>query len=134
MDAQITAAFHAAGLDSFVPLLLALHLLASALDAIIPQPKPGSHWIPFRKVLSFFAGNFWHASDANQPSLLTWAQRIAQLLVSILPPAPLVPPVVAHTRRIDPIAPTTVIPIQTPPGPTNPMPNPLFPFLPPGNQ
>jgi hypothetical protein len=92
MHMSLPAALHAAGLDAFLPLLLALHAVASALDALIPQPKPGSHWLPLRKLISAAAGNVLYAKGGLQPSMLTWVQRIARLLVALLPPAVIVPP------------------------------------------
>lgn len=82
----ILAAIHAAGLDRFLPILLFIHATASALDALIPQPKPGSHWLPFRLIVSFIALNFGNASNWLQPSVKSWLQRVVVILASRLPP------------------------------------------------
>ncbi len=59
------------------PVIAAVTAGASALDAILPQPAPGSHWLIARKVLSFVAINVGHASNGAQPSFLTWIARVA---------------------------------------------------------
>lgn len=113
MAPSVLAAFHAAGLDSVVPILLALHALASATDAALPQPKPGSHWLPLRKLVSIAAGNVFNATNALQPAMLTWVQRVAQLLVALLPPATLptaAPPAMPPMPVMPPAAPTPVQP------------------------
>lgn len=122
MDASMQAALNAAGLTSFVPVVLALHTLASALDAAIPQPKPGSHWLPLRKLLTIAALGVGNASPACQPALITWAQRIAGMLVAILPPppaaappaAPLPPPLPAATPLFPPPGPVQFNPQAAP--------------------
>ena len=124
MDSYITTALHAVGLDSFLPLLLALHGVASATDALLPQPAAGSHWLLPRKLISLAAMNFLNASNASQPALITWAQRIASMLVAILPqpaaPAsiptkrdPLMPQMQQQPAAASPIAP--LFPAQFPP-------------------
>lgn len=42
---------------------------ASVLDAALPQPAPGSRWLPARKLLSFLASNILHARPTGQPPL-----------------------------------------------------------------
>jgi hypothetical protein len=121
MKATILAALHSAGLDSIVPLLLALHATANAIDAMIPQPKPGSHWLPLRKLVSIAAGNVHYATNGLQPPILSWVQRIAGMLVAILPPAPIQAP------RVDPIPPSVM---PAPPPQPAPLPKPLFPTVP----
>lgn len=87
MDAStISSVLDALGLTKFVPVVLAICTLASALDAIMPQPAPGSHWLPGRKLLSIAALNVHYASNAAQPPLVTWLRRVAAALVAILPP------------------------------------------------
>lgn len=125
MDTSVLAVLHTAGLDSLVPLILALHATASALDAILPQPAPGSHWLPLRKLLSIAAANVGHASNAQQPAMLTWIQRIAGLLVAMLPPAP---PAPAPVVRVEPVGPAAVIIPAVPSAPQPPAP--LFPPVP----
>jgi hypothetical protein len=68
------------GLDRYLPLLLAFHTLASFIDAVVPQPAPGSHWLPARKVLSILALNVANASNAKQPPLITWMMRAGTVL------------------------------------------------------
>lgn len=87
MDAStLSAVLNALGLTKFVPIVLAVSTLASALDAVIPQPAPGSHWLPVRKVLSVAALNVHYASNAACPPLVTWVQRVAAALLAVLPP------------------------------------------------
>lgn len=52
--------------------------VASALDMSLPQPEPGSHWLPVRKAISFLAVNVKNASNGAQPPLMTWLFRIVQ--------------------------------------------------------
>lgn len=59
------------------PFLTAAIAIASTLDALIPQPAPGSHWLIARKLLSFVAVNVSNASNGAQPSFVTWIVRIA---------------------------------------------------------
>lgn len=82
---DIAAILRSAGLDRFVPLILLLHTTASLLDAAIPQPATGSHWLPFRKVLSFLALNFGNAANSAQPALTTWLQRLVIVAASRMP-------------------------------------------------
>jgi hypothetical protein len=104
MDDTIAQAAHTLGLDKWVPLLLAFHMLASAVDALLPQPAEGSHWLPVRKLVSMAAGNMGNASNAAQPPLVTWLQRIVVSLAAVVPepaPAPktpLVAPAACPTR------------------------------------
>jgi len=58
------------------PYMGAVVAVASALDSALPQPKPGSHWLVPRKVLSFLAVNIANASNGSQPSFTTWLLRI----------------------------------------------------------
>ena len=59
------------------PVITAIVAIASALDAAMPQPAPGSHWLIVRKVISFLAVNVGHASNGQQPDFVTWIVRIA---------------------------------------------------------
>ena len=59
------------------PYITAVIAAASTLDATLPQPTPGSHWLIIRKVISFLAINVGNASNGNQPDLVTWIVRIA---------------------------------------------------------
>ena len=78
------------------PVITAIVALASTLDASLPQPAPGSHWLLVRKVISFLAVNVGNASNGSQPSFVTWIVRIAtpvlqaqgQLPAAVAPPAP----------------------------------------------
>jgi hypothetical protein len=58
---------------------------ASWLDAVIPQPAAGSHWLPVRKVLSALAGNVGNAANKNQPPLATWILRVLILAAKSVP-------------------------------------------------
>ena len=59
------------------PFITAAIAAASALDAALPQPKPGSHWLLLRKAISFLAINVGNASNGKQPDFVTWIVRIA---------------------------------------------------------
>lgn len=59
------------------PIITAIIAKASALDAALPQPQPGSHWLLVRKVISFLAINVGNASNGKQPDFVTWIVRIA---------------------------------------------------------
>jgi len=59
------------------PAITAIIAAASALDAVLPQPAPGSHWLIARKVISFLAVNVGNASNSKQPDFVTWIVRIA---------------------------------------------------------
>lgn len=60
------------------PYITAACMIASAIDAGLPQPAPGSHWLPVRKLVSFVAVNVGAASNGGQPSFTTWLLRIVQ--------------------------------------------------------
>jgi hypothetical protein len=79
-DTTALAILQQFGLDKYLPLLFAFHTLCSFVDAVVPQPAPGSHWLPFRKVLSILALNVAFASNAKQPPLITWMMRAGMLL------------------------------------------------------
>lgn len=68
--------------DESWPVLTAICTVASALDATLPQPAAGSHWIPVRKVISFFGVNVKNASNGAQPSFATWLIRIVQPIIA----------------------------------------------------
>ena len=57
------------------PVVTAAVTVASALNTL-PQPKPGSHWLPLRKVISFVALEVGGASNGAQPKFETWVLRI----------------------------------------------------------
>ena len=59
------------------PTITAIIAAASTLDAALPQPAPGSHWLIVRKVISFLAINVGNASNGKQPDFVTWIVRIA---------------------------------------------------------
>ena len=59
------------------PYVTGIIAAASALDAALPQPAPGSHWLIARKVVSFLAVNVGNASNGKQPDFVTWIVRIA---------------------------------------------------------
>ena len=72
------------------PYVTAVIAAASTLDAALPQPTPGSHWLIIRKVVSFLAINVGNASNGKQPDLVTWIVRIATPVLQaqgIVPPA-----------------------------------------------
>jgi len=104
----LSTVLSALGLTKFVPVVLALSTLASALDAILPQPAPGSHWLPARKLLSIAALNVHYASNAAQPPLVTWLRRVAAALVTMLPPPEICGPQGHPAARVEP----TLAPIQ----------------------
>jgi hypothetical protein len=58
------------------PYITLLVTVASALNTA-PQPAPGSHWIPVRKVVGFIALGFGGAAPATAPALGTWLLRLA---------------------------------------------------------
>lgn len=59
------------------PWVMAVIAAASSLDAILPQPAPGSHWLPLRLLISFVAINVKNASNGpQQPAFTTWLVRI----------------------------------------------------------
>ncbi len=59
------------------PYIAAIVATASTLDASLPQPRPGSHWLIVRKIISFLAINVGNASNGKQPDFVTWIVRIA---------------------------------------------------------
>lgn len=80
------------------PCVTAAVAVASALDALLPQPGAGSHWIPVRKAISFIAVNVGAASNGKQPDFATWVARILTAPRGPLPPAlPLLALILAAT-------------------------------------
>jgi hypothetical protein len=72
------------------PFITAAIAAASALDAALPQPQPGSHWLLLRKAVSFLAINVGNASNGKQPDFVTWIVRIAAPVLQtrgVAPPA-----------------------------------------------
>jgi hypothetical protein len=80
----LLAALAATPLSGAIPYVTALIAAASVLDAMLPQPAPGSHWLPLRKAISLVAANFWNASNGGQPQLSTWLARVLQPLLPAL--------------------------------------------------
>ena len=75
--------------------------VASTIDAALPQPAPGSHWLILRKLISFVAVNVGNASNGTQPSFVTWIVRIATPVLQaqgIAPNAPEAPPAPTPTQ------------------------------------
>ncbi len=56
-QAPLMLMLHALGLDVYLPLVLSIIGLASAVAAILPQPQPGSSWVVMRKLLDLVAMN-----------------------------------------------------------------------------
>lgn len=108
MDQSITNLLHAAGLDRWVPLVLAILALARALEVLLPQPAAGSHWLPLRKLLSMAAWSVGNAAPDGQPPLVTWLQRVAKAILTAVPPpapaAPVAPPVAPPSAPVAPPA------------------------------
>lgn len=72
------------------PFITAIIAAASTLDALLPQPQPGSHWLLLRKAVSFLAINVGNASNGKQPDFVTWIVRIAAPVLQtqgVAPPA-----------------------------------------------
>jgi len=80
----------------------------SVADAVLPQPAPGSRWLPLRKLISVVAFNVAHATNGGQQSFADWlelrAQTRAQQLQAQL--APLVQLMVAAAVPAAPAAAT----------------------------
>jgi hypothetical protein len=73
------------------PFITAAIAAASVVDAMLPQPQPGSHWLLLRKAVSFLAINVGNASNGKQPDFVTWIVRIAAPMLQtrgVAPPAP----------------------------------------------
>jgi hypothetical protein len=102
-------------------------MLLKALDAAIPQPAAGSHWLPLRKVVSILALNVGYAANADQPSILTWLERVLQGLATLVPPQPVAQPQPAQTQP----AQTRQQPVVEPLFPLPPVPTPGQPVQPP---
>jgi hypothetical protein len=81
--ATMVSVLHATGLDVIVPWVTAGVTIASLLDAAIPQPAAGSHWLPLRVLLSTVALNRMNATNAGQPAVFTWVLRVMRALVAI---------------------------------------------------
>lgn len=77
----LAAVLQSAGLGWLVQYLVAAVAIASILDAVIPQPVAGSHWLPIRKLLSFAAANVGFARNSTQPDIGTWIARVLKPLV-----------------------------------------------------
>lgn len=77
----LIAVLQQAGLASLVKWVVCAVTVASALDAALPQPASGSHWLVIRKAVSFVALNLGNASNSGQPAMMTWVARVLQPLV-----------------------------------------------------
>ena len=89
------------------PYITAIVAAASTLDAALPQPAPGSHWLILRKVISFLAINVGNASNGKQPDFVTWIVRIAAPVLqgqSTAPAKPTDPPSAATATTAGPAA------------------------------
>lgn len=82
------------------PAITAIVAAASTLDAALPQPDPGSHWLIIRKVISFLAINVGNASNGKQPDFVTWIVRIASPLLQ----SPTTVQAVAQAATAGPVA------------------------------
>lgn len=82
MDPLLSQALAAAGLGTpVIGYVAAAVTICSVLDAVIPQPAPGSHWLPARKLLSMVALNLGAASNGKQPPFASWLLRVAMPLI-----------------------------------------------------
>lgn len=122
MDSQSIPALIGAGLAALIPIIMgavkiaaAIVLAASAVNAAMPQPKPGSHWIPLRKLVNMAALAIAHGKVADDPAFSSWLVRLAVALASMLPPPP--PPAPAPTtfRMAVPVEPVITTPVSPPP-------------------
>jgi len=77
----VTSMMLAAGLGKWVPWITGIVTVAAALDSVLPQPQPGSHWLPLRMVLSAAAFNWRYAANGGQPSIQTWVMRVLRPLI-----------------------------------------------------
>lgn len=105
----ISQVAHLLGLDNAVPVLLAVLTLARAVDALIRQPAPGSHWIPLRKMVSLLSFGVANAKPAGQPSIVTWLRRLVIYLAQAVPPP-------AAAGRVEPV----LAPVPQPSSPATP--------------
>jgi hypothetical protein len=94
------------------PYITAIVAAASTLDAALPQPAPGSHWLIIRKVISFLAINVGNASNGKQPDFVTWIVRIAEPVLQAQGIAP-APAAKAAEAPASPSAPSAAGPIAT---------------------
>jgi hypothetical protein len=101
--------------------------VASLLDSSIPQPAPGSHWTPARKVVSFLALNVGYASSGTQPSFADWMGRILQRGAWTRAQVVQVP--AGEPPAVEAQAPVAAVPL-TP----SPLPHPIFGAIPPEGQ
>jgi hypothetical protein len=76
---SLLAALH---LSVIVPYVAVIVAAASAADAAFPQPRPGSHWLPVRKLVSLIALNLGNASNPAQPPFATWLVRVLAPLMA----------------------------------------------------
>jgi hypothetical protein len=107
---------------SIWPYLGAVVAVASTIDAALPQPKPGSHWLVPRKILSFMAVNIASASNGAQPPFTTWLLRIvtpALQAQGLLPVATAAEAVVKQIEAPAPAPGTEPAPVAITPEPSN---------------
>ena len=91
------------------PFITVIIAAASTLDATLPQPAPGSHWLLVRKLISFLAINVGNASNGRQPDFVTWIVRIATPVLQAKGIAP-----AAEAKPIEPPAVPTPAPTAGP--------------------
>ncbi|WP_139284937.1 hypothetical protein [Acidocella aminolytica] len=95
--------------------------VASAIDAAFPQPAPGSHWLPVRKVISFIAINFGAAKNGSQPPFATWLLRVMSSVedaARVAGDSARVSEAVELKRRIERLTPPSPAPVPAaPPSP-----------------
>lgn len=123
MDPAIGQLLTSLGLSKYLELAGVIVMICSALDAAIPQPAEGSHWLPLRKALSFLALNLRNASPSGQPSIATWLLRIVKAVMA----AGMLKGVVEQANAsqnpvVNPDDPTPVIPAVPATPPADPAP------------
>ncbi len=80
MDPMIEQLLSFVGFGRYVGLAGLIVMICSAVDASLPQPATGSHWLPARKAISWLALNVSHAGNADQPSMASWILRVVRAL------------------------------------------------------
>jgi hypothetical protein len=118
MDPSILAILHNSGLDQFAALVSAIVSVASALNMVIPQASPGSHWLPLRKLLNVVALAMGNAKSADEPPLATWIQRVLLAIAATLPPPPAPVPQAQPVAPTPALGPSPIAPIVIPPAPS----------------
>lgn len=125
----LAAILQSSGLGWLIQYLVAAIAIASILDAVIPQPAAGSHWLPIRKLLSLAAANAGFAQNTGQPDIGTWIARVLKPLVDaqIARQTPLQDPVKASVPQgcagvVIPPANGAISPVENPMAPAPPAP------------